>query len=162
MTTNAPVEQLQDALQLTSDAQIDLWEVRLRTVPTIVRFWNGVSRSWQGNLWEGLANQLTGESAGTENQAARPTLTVMNPEMIFGPFASEGYFDLCEVIRKRVLQTHFVNDVNLYEQRVWICGRPALVTNQLLSLELRSPTDMPNWRTPRRTFSPPEFPFVVI
>lgn len=161
MTTNAPVEQLVDALQLEGDAKCDLWEVRLRGIPTIFRFWNGAERTWQDNVYEGLACQLTGEGNSVENQNSRPTLTVVNPEKIFGAFAAAGYFDLAEVIRRRVLQTHFVGDQNLFQQRVWIVGRPSLVTSQVMQLELRSPTDMPAWKTPRRTFSPPEFPFVM-
>lgn len=162
MTTNAPVEQLQDALSLEGDYPCDLWEIRLKNTPVIYRFWNGATRTWQDNVYEGLASQVSGEGSSVENQYARPTLTVVNPAKIFGPFAAAGYFDLAEVIRKRVLQTHFVNDQNLFRQRVWICARPSLVTSQVLQLELRSPTDMPAWKTPRRTYSPPEFPFVVI
>lgn len=162
MTTNAPVSHLQDALELDGEAKIDLFEVRLRGVPTIFRFWNGVTRSWQDRVYEGLACQMAGEGSSTEDQNARPTLTVVNPEMIFGPFAAEGYFDLAEVVRKRVLQPHFIGNVNQFEQRIWICARPAGVTAQGMQLDLRSTTDMPAWKTPRRTFSPPEFPFVSI
>ena len=162
MTTNAPVEHLRDALELEGDHKCDLWEVHLRGTSTIYRFWNGAERLWQGNTYEGLACQLTGEGTSVENQASRPTLTVVNPEKIFGTFAAAGFFDLAEIVRKRVLQTHFINNQALFEQRVWICARPSLVTSQVLQLELRSTTDMPAWKTPRRTFSPPEFPFVVI
>lgn len=162
MSTNAPVSHLEDALKLESEAKIDLFEIRLRGIPTIFRFWNGVTRTWRSDVYEGLACQLSGEGSDSEGQSARPSLTVVNPEKIFGPFAAEGYFDLAEVIRRRVLQPHFVGNVNEFQQRVWIVGRVSGVTSQGLQLELRSPTDMPAWKTPRRTFSPPEFPFVTI
>lgn len=161
MSTNAPLSHLQDALQMEGSAKLDLWEIRLRTVSTIFRFWNGKSRMWQGNLYEGLACQVTGESLTSEGQNSRPTLTAVNPNKVFGPFAAEGLFDLAEVIRKRVLQPHMINNVNQFEQRVWIVGRPSQVSSQMIQLELRSPTDMPAWKTPRRTFSPPEFPFIT-
>ncbi len=159
---NAPVSHLQDALELEGDAKLDLWELRLKTVPTIFRFWNGAERTWRGNLYQGLACQLQGEASGTEGQNNRPTLTVTNPAKIFGAFAAEGYFDLAEIIRRRVLQRHFIADVNEFQQRVWIVGRVPGVTAQVLQLELRSPLDMPAWKTPRRVFSPPEFPFIVL
>lgn len=146
---------------MEGDAKLDLWEIRLKTVPTIFRFWNGKSLTWQGNLYEGMACQLSGESNPSEGQTSRPILTAVNPENIFGPFAGDGLFDLAEVIRKRVLQTHIISNTNLFEQRVWICGRPSGVSDQLIQLELRSPTDMPAWKTPRRTYSPPDFPFIV-
>lgn len=152
---SAPVEHLQEALKLEADAYVDLWEIRLRSTPTIARFRNGSACTWQDMDFEGLACQLQGEGQSTEGQHARPTLTVANPEKIFGPFAAAGYFDLAEVIRRRVLQQHLQNDVNIFQQRVWICGRPVNVTPQTLTLELRSPTDIPLWKTPRRTYSPP-------
>lgn len=162
MSVNAPVSHLEDALKMESEAKLDLFELRLRGIPTVFRFWNGVTRPWQDDVYEGLACQLVGEGSSSENQNARPTLTVVNPDKIFGPFAAEGYFDLAEVIRRRVLQPHFIGDVNQFEQRIWIVGRPSGVTSQVLNLELRSVTDMPNRKTPSRTFSPPEFPFVTV
>lgn len=162
MATNAPVEHLEEALKLEADASIDLWEVRLRGVPLQYCFWNGPTRTWQGKTYEGLPCQLQGEVRSTDGQNARPTLMVHNPAKIFGVFAAEGYFDLAEFVRKRVLQQHFLADVALHEQRVWICARPSGVTNGMLQLELRSPTDMPMWKTPRRTFSPPAYPFVTL
>lgn len=154
--------QLQEALKLEADAEIDLWEIRLRGPNVRYRFWNGPERTWQGNIYNGHACQLTGEGSGTEGQANRPTLTVVNPENIFGVMVAEGYFDLAEVIRRRVLQQHFINNVNIFDQKVWLVGRVSLVRNPVLQLELRSTTDMPAWKTPRRTFSPPDFPFVVL
>lgn len=161
MSTNAPVSHLEESLKLEADGDIDLFEIRLRGLSTIFRFWNGPTRTWGGYTWEGLACQLTGEGEGSESQA-RPKLVVVNPAKIFGPFAAEGYLDLAEVIRRRVLQENFINGVNVYEQRLWLVGRVAGNTDQGLQLELRNSTDMPAWKTPRRTFSPPEFPFVVI
>lgn len=162
MTTTAPISHLEDGLKLESENKVDLWEIRLRGIPTRFRFWNGVTRSWMGNSYEGLACQLQGEGRSSEGQESRPSLSVVNPDKIFGPFAAEGYFDLAEIIRKRVLRPHFEGNVNLFEQRVWIVARPSAVRGQSLTLELRSPLDMPSMKTPRRTFSPPEFPFVVI
>jgi phage-related protein len=162
VTTNAPIEHIQDALKMDADHKCDLWEIRFRGIATVYRFWNGKERVWQGNTYEFLACNLSSEGANTDNQYSRPTLTVVNPDKIFGSFAAEGYLDLAEVIRKRVLQTHFINNQNLFEQRTWICARPSLVNNQVMQLELRSTTDMPAWKTPARTYSPPEFPFVVI
>lgn len=158
----APIEHLQDALEMVGDAYIDLFEVRLRNLPYTARFWNGASRIWQGNTYDALPCQLTGESQSADGEKSRPILTVINPDNLLGLFAAPGYFDLAEVIRKRVLQTHFVNNVNIFEQRVWLVGRVASVRSNSLRLELRGPTDMPVWKTPRRQYTPPDFPFVTI
>lgn len=162
LVANAPIEHLQDALKLEGDGKVSLWEVRLKTSPvTIYRFWNGPTRTWQGVTYEGLACQLSGDSR-EEGRSSRPTLTVQNPEKILGTFAADGYFDLAELIRKRVLQQHFLADVNLFEQRIWISARAATVGRGVLQLDLRSPTDMPPWKTPRRVYAPPTHPFVTL
>lgn len=164
MTTNAPIEHIEDALLLQGDARPDLWEVTLKIpgAPTVYRFWNGPQITWQSNVYDGMASQLQGEERSSDGQAARPTLTVMNPSNIFGPFASAGYFDLAVVVRKRLLQAHLEANVNLFQTNLWICGRPIQVSNQALSLELRSPLDIPVWLTPKRSYQPPEYPFVVL
>ena len=158
----APPSHVAESLKMEADSTVDLWEVHLRGVSTIIRFWNGPDRVWQGNTYNGLACQLQGEETSTDGKYNRPTLTVVNPLKIFGSFAALGYFDLAEVIRRRVLQNDFIANNNVYDQRVWIAGRVLAVMAQVLTVELRSTTDMPTWTTPRRTFSPPEFPFVVI
>lgn len=160
---SAPVEHLHESLKLEAEPHVDLFEIRLKSTALRKYFWNGPTRVWQGITWEGNSCQLTGEKRATDGQQARPSLTVVNPENVFGVFAAEGYFDLAEVIRKRVLQPHFEANVNLFEQRVWIVGRPSQVTDKVMSLELRSPIDMPAWRTPRRTYNPNDgYPFVVL
>lgn len=163
MTTNAPTEHLQDALKLQGDALVDLWEVQLKTSGLIYRFWNGPTRTWQAKTFEGMACNLANEGTGSEGQNSRPTLTVSNPENLFGVFAAEGYFDLATFRRYRLLQTHLTNNQNISEQRIWICGRVLNSTDGVLQLELRSSTDTPAWKTPRRTYSPSDgYPFVML
>lgn len=160
MTT--PITHIDDSLKITGDHRIDLWEVQLKTEPVIYRFWNGVARTWQGQTWEGLSCTLSGEGRSAEGERSRPTLTVVNPDNIFGQLAADGYFDMATFIRRRVLQEHFMADVNIAQQNVYISTRVASVNDQVLRLELRFPTDLPTFKTPRRTYSPPEYPFVVL
>jgi hypothetical protein len=107
-----------------------------------------------------MALQLTGEGDYSDDEVARPNLNIMNPNKIFGPFASAGHFDLATVVRKRVLPQHIQTNANIFRQRVWLVGRITNVSSQILGLELRSPHDIPNYMTPPRMFMPPEFPYV--
>lgn len=157
----APIEHIEDALKLEGDYRVDLWEVKLHNSNTYVRFWNGPTRTWQGKVWEGLACRLSSETKSAEGRRNRPTLTIVNPENLFGPMAAAGTFDLAQFTRRRLLQEHFDADVNIYEQTLYISSRVVAITDQVLQLELRSPLDFPPFKTPRRTFSPPEYPFVV-
>ena len=99
-----PITHIDDSLEITGDHRIDLWEVQLKTEPVIYRFWNGVTRVWQGQTWEGLGCNLSGESQSAEGERSRPVLAVVNPENIFGQLAADGYFDMATLIRRRVLR----------------------------------------------------------
>ena len=162
MTTNAPLTQIEESLKLSADGYVDLFEIQFHGSSTVARFWNGASKVWQGNTYEQLAVQMQGDTLSADGRASRPLMTVVNPDKIFGTFAAEGYFDLSVVTRKRILQNDFINNVNAFSQNIWIVGRVTAVTAQTLTLELRQTTDAPIWLTPRRTYNPPDFPFVTL
>jgi hypothetical protein len=162
-----PGDHIDESLKLEADGYVDLWEIRLKKVGIIYRFTQAVSDGaeivWQGETYEALACQMQGERRSTDDQAARPKLIVVNPENVFGAYAAEGFFDLAEVTRFRVLGRHVLANVNIFQKRLWLVRRPLEVTDQVLTLELGSPLDMPAWQTPRRIFSPSEgYPFVVL
>lgn len=160
--TQAPLEHRQEALKLgDADALVDLFTARLKT-GTIYRFWNGPTRTYRGQIYNGLACQMSGEKVTSDGEVSRPLLSIANPENAFSGYAAAGFFDMAEVVRYRLLQDHFLNDIQIWEQRVWIATRVASIKNQILTLELRSPLDLPNFKVPARTYNPPEFPAVSI
>ena len=139
--TDVPVSHTEDALKLTSDAQVFLWEIRLRDGSKVfIR--NGPKVTWQGNLYENL-----------------PIL--FNPQKIFGPMAHQGKFELATVIRREVLQQNLLADLNICVPRVWIIGQIQSCTSRSLDVQLRSPTDGPNMNVPYRYYGPPDFPTVT-
>jgi phage-related protein len=158
---SAPLTHVEESLKLSADAYVDLFEVRLTSGATVY-FWNGVSREWQGNTYEQLACQMQGDTITSDGKYSRPQLTVVSPSKIFGPFAAEGLLDLALVTRKRLLQDDYLNNVPVFQQNVWLIGRVVQVSSQAVTVELRQTTDMPVWMTPKRTFNPPKFPFVVL
>jgi phage-related protein len=162
MTVQAPLTHVEEAMKLSADGYVDLWEMQLHGSATVVRFWNGATKTWQGQSYEQLACQMVGDSLSADGKLSRPTLNVVNPAKILGSFAAQGLFDLAVVTRKRLLQADFQNNVNAFQPNIWIVGRVVAVTAQVLTLELRQTTDMPIWLTPRRTYQPPDFPFVTL
>lgn len=155
-----PTSHLQESLKLEADAPIDLWEIVLRTSPTHLYYRYGSTVTWQGNTYEYMPIQLAQEADYATDEVGRPTLTVVNPDKIFGPFADAGLLDLATVYRRRVLQEHLLADANIYQQRVWVIGQVKSVTKQVLQVELRGAGDIPTFELPARRFMPPEFPFV--
>jgi phage-related protein len=147
---------------MEGDGLRSLWEIRLSVVPTIVRFRNGPTTTWQGVTWNSHGCSLAGEAYNADDEVARPSLTIANPENMYGAFAEAGYFDMALVVRKQVLQDHLDRDIPMWQQNIWLCGRVAAVNDQIIQLELRSPYDLPKWKTPARKFMPPDYPFVTI
>jgi lambda family phage minor tail protein L len=160
---SAPTSHVAEAQKLQADAFVDLFTINFHGTSTIYRFRNGATVTWQGNVFEELAVQLSGDQRNADGSNTRPKLSVVNPQKVLGAFAAAGYFDLALVTRYRLLQQDLLNNVNIFQQRVWIVGKVNAVTSQTLELELRDTTDNPAWKTPRRTYSPSEgYPFVTI
>lgn len=159
--SNAPASHVAEAQKLNADTTIDLFEVKMVS-GAIVRFYNGPTITWAGMTFENLPCQISGEGANSDGQYVRPTLSVANPDNSFGGYAAAGLLDMALVTRRRVLQQDLLNNVGVFQLRYWIIGRPTLVTWQMLQVELRDFSDIPGFQVPRRTFNPPEFPFVVL
>lgn len=158
----SPIEHRHEALKLEdADGFVNLFTARLKG-GAIYRFWNGPTRTYRGDVYSGLACKITGEKRTTDGEVSRPLLSIANPENAFSGFAAVGFFDMAEVVRHRLLQEHFEANVNIWEQKVWIATRVASIKNQILTLELRSPLDLPNFMVPARTYNPPEFPAVSL
>lgn len=151
--------QIEDALKLTSDKEVTLWEIILRD-NTRAYLRNGPTVTWRSNEYEGLPIMLSGEEDTADDRSARPSLRIFNPKKIFGPWAHEGRFELATVIRRRVLQQHLLNNDNIFKKRVWVIGQIQSCTSRSLDVQLRSPIDTPNLNTPTRMYAPPDFPTV--
>lgn len=157
MTT--PVTHVEESMKLEADAEVDLYKLVLRNT-SMFFFRNGPTITWQGEDWEYYPCNLTGEDPVSGESDNRPTFTVFNHENIFGPLADSGAFDLALLYRYRVLRGHLEANTNIFSPRLWLLGRVKMVNNRSIQFELRSPLDIPNFLTPSRTYSPPEFPTV--
>lgn len=156
-----PVSHLEEALKLEGEAIVHLYQVTLKKTGSIIRFWNGPTTTWQGQTYSYWPCQQSKDTETSDDQTPRPTLTVHNPNGILTPLAGQGEFDLALVIRKDLRQDHLLGNVNISKQRVWFISRPLSMNREVVSFELRSTIDFPNFQIPPRQFNPPEFPFLV-
>lgn len=160
---SVPRSHAEESLKLTSDAEVDLYELTFPQTGVGVRFKNNNTVTWQGQIWEGIPCQLGGESYSADGQEARPVLTLVNPEGIFNEPVMDKLLYRATLVRKRVLLQHIESNANIYVQRTWFIERPKeLVSGQMVSFELRSMTEGPNFQIPARMFIPPEFPNVAL
>lgn len=159
----APVSHLEDALKLTGDGIVYLFEISIPSKNIVFRFKNNDTVTWRGQVYEGIPCQLTGDGQSADEQESRPTLRVYNPVGIFNEPALDGSLYRTIVTRKRVLRQHIDANVNIFSQRMWFVERPKeLVSGQYIALDLRAMTEGPNYQIPVRRYMPPEFPLVSI
>jgi phage-related protein len=163
MTTTAPVSHLEEAQKLTAEGLVDLYTITLKNLPVVFRFKNDDEVTWRGLKFEGMATRMTGDNRSADGEESRPVLQIMNPLGIFNSAAVKGQLDLATVKRQRVRRDHLLNNVNIFDQRMWRVGRVReLISGQSISLELRNMTEGANFQIPVRMFTPPEFPMVTL
>jgi phage-related protein len=119
--------------------------------------------SWQGNTYEGMACQISGDRRSADIEESRATLQIMNPVGVFNLPAMNGDLDLAVLTRKRILREHLEDDINIFQQRMWYVGQvKELISGQSITLELRNMSEGPNFQIPVRMYTPPEFPLVTL
>lgn len=159
----APVSHVIESQKLTADALVDLYQINLKNSATVFRFKADNTVTWRGNVFEGMACELSGDTRSAEGEESRAQLRVMNPVGIFNAPAMSGALDLAVLTRKRILRNHMESNLNIFEQRMWYVGRIIeLISGQSISFELRNMTEGANFQIPVRMYIPPEFPLVSL
>jgi phage-related protein len=159
----APSSHISESLKLEPDGIVFLYEIRMRNNGGIVRLKDSETRTWQGLLWESCPIQITGDDQTAEGSDTRPKLTVVNPYGLFTPFVMNGVLEYAIVIRKAVLHSNLIADVNIYEQRMWRVRRVVqLIGGQSITVELMNMSEGPAFMIPVRQFIPPDFPTVTL
>ena len=158
-----PQSHSQDALKLTGDGIVYLYEITIPSHNLVLRFKNNNTVTWQGRQYEGIPCQMQGLSDSADEKESRPTLRVYNPVGLFNAPALDGSIYRAIVTRKRVLLDHIERNVNIFTQRMWYVERvKELVSGQHIALDLRVMTEGPNFYIPVRQYMPPEFPMVSL
>ncbi|RWB08778.1 MAG: hypothetical protein EOQ39_18805 [Mesorhizobium sp.] len=160
---STPVTHRAEAQKLTADAQVDLYQIKLRNEDTYFRFKEGPTKTWQGNVYEEMAVKISGDTRTADGEESKPQLVVMNPLGVFNLAAKRNDLDLAFVTRRRVLLADLDADANIFEQRMWQIGRvPQLISGQSITFELKNLTEGANFQIPVRIYMPPEFPTVSL
>jgi phage-related protein len=159
--SNVPNAHIDDATRLQADGMVEFFQFDL-TSGSSVYLKNENTVLWNGNQWEGVAIKISGVGSYSDDQIAKPKITFQNPDAIFSPFAAQGVFTAGFMTRYRVAYDDVINNNPVYVNQVWQIGRVSALTRSLITLELRSLTDVPNFIIPARTYQPPEFPSVSV
>lgn len=152
----------EDRIKLSADGEVQLFRIDLRNNGGVLRFKADNDVTWQGNLYEGSAVQMSGYKRTADEEVSRPTLTMANPAGILTAHAQSGRLERSIVTRYKVLYQNLVNNLNIFEQDTWYISRVVAITKVSIVVELRNPVDGPNFVTPARMYIPPEFPAVSL
>ncbi|MDR3436439.1 hypothetical protein [Telmatospirillum sp.] len=159
---NWPQEHVDDSLKLNADAIVELYHIILSD-KTNLYLTAGATTTWQGNTYESLAIQMSGEfNSSDSTSVSRPQLVIANPLGIFSSFVVNGYVNKAQVLKYTVLGVNITENNNIYVRQTWVCWRIVLMNKTNLTLEVRGQLDGPNFQTPARSFLPPEFPAVSL
>lgn len=159
-----------DVQQLEADAYVWLFEIQLYPTGSLFLA-RDYTVFWQGNNYEFWGLQLTGESRNSDDQAARPQLSLANftydvdGEPIKGVFSAlnaQNKIEGATVIRRKVLKNHVTSNTNIKIENRWKVSRIIALTPDVVSLELRNTLDGPRFQLPARKFIPPDFPQVSL
>lgn len=155
-----PADHIADSKKLDADAYIELFQIILPDNNGSLYLKINQSADWQGNTYEGTGIEITGVGNYADDQVSRPQLNLFNPEGVFSSLVNDGILENATVVRLRVLKDHFDQDLPVYRRQQWKVSRIAGVQKNLITLELRTVLDGPNFQSPSRMFIPPDFPMV--
>jgi phage-related protein len=159
--SSLPQSHIEDALKLTADGKISLFELTPLSGGTIY-FTQDADVTWRGQLYEGLPCQVSGEESSTE-KSPTPRMTIGQENLDLLPFKgliNDGHLDGATLIRKKVLVEDMKADLNVYERTVWRIKRPDSYSRTKISLVLATYSTAHNQTLPFRQYIPPSFPWV--
>lgn len=159
--SSLPQSHIDDALKLSADAKISLFELTPVTGGTIF-FTSDSDVTWRGQLYEGIPCAVTGEEISTE-KSPTPRMNIGQEDLDLLPFKGpihDGFLDGATLIRKKLLLDDMLANLNVYEKTVWRIKRPDNYSRTKISLVLAQYSSAQGQTVPFRQYIPPEFPWV--
>ena len=157
-----PQSHVDDALKLTADGKVPLYELSPISGGTVY-FTPDSDVTWQGQLYEGLPCQLSGEEISSEKSSPTPRLVIGQENLDLLPFkglVNDGYLDGALLVRKKVLVEDLKADLNVCERTVFRVKRPDNYSRTVISLVLATYSTAHDQTVPFRQYVPPAFPWV--
>lgn len=156
-----PSSHQQDAVLLTGDGKVDLFEI-ITIGGEKFYLKNNDTVTYNNITYEGAYVQFSGSKRTSNEETPRPSLTLVNPEGVLSRYVLNEMFDFGQVIRRQVLRTDLDNNTgNVYEEKYFI-SRATALTKRSVTFELRGYSDRFNAMIPARMYTLPDFPMVSL
>lgn len=159
--SSIPQSHVEDALKLTGDGKVSLFEMTPTSGGTLY-FTPDSPVTWRDNDYEGIPCAVTGEEMSTE-KSPTPRLTIGQENLDLLPFKgliNDGHLDGATLVRKEVLVDDLLNNRNVFRRTVWRIKRPDSYSRSKISLVLATYSTAHNQTVPFRQYLPPAFPWV--
>lgn len=163
MPTSIPAAHIAEALKLTADAEIDLFELSPLSGGTIY-FKADNDVPWLGHVYEGIPCVLTGEEDSLD-KTPTPRLTIGQEDVDLLPFKGlvfDRHLDGAMLVRRRVLLSNLLANANVKQTTHFRVKRVAEYSRSKIVLQLASFSGAVNQTIPFRQYLPPDFPWVDI
>lgn len=163
MRTDIPISQQFDAFELESKGYRDLYKLELRDAGATVLFLTPHNEiTYMDQTWEYWPCQISEYAQNSTGEQSRPKFSSVNPNGVLSLWIEQGVLDGAVLTRYRVLLTDLEADVRAYSKHVWVMSKVLNLNRDLVTFELRSTLDGPNYHLPARSFYPPEFTHVSL
>lgn len=163
MRNDIPVSQQYDAFELESKGIRDFYKLELLDGANSVMYLSPYDQAnWLGQTWETIQCKLTDYTQNSTGEQSRPKFAVVNPSGLFSLWVERGAVDGATLTRYQVLLSDLEAGVNAYTKRVWTVSKVLSLNTKMLTVELRSMLDGPNFMLPSRSYYPPDFPHVSL
>lgn len=163
--TTIPQSQIEDAHKLTADAEIDLFELTPSTGTATLYFKADNEVTWQGNVYDGLPLQFTGDSKSTQGASSQPRLVIGQENVdlsIFKPFIFDGSLDGATITRIHILLDDLVNNRLVRSLHYYRVRRVEAYSRTSVSLQLASLSESLGFSMPFRQYLPPAYKAVTL
>ena len=161
MPTTLPPSHIEEAMKLTADAEIDLYELSPLSGGTVY-FKADNPVTWLGQEYEGLPCVLTGEEDSLD-KTPMPRMTLGQEDVDLLPFKAlvfDGHLDGAILVRKRVLLDNLLANANIKQTTTWRVKRIPEYSRSKITLILASFSAAQHQTVPFRQYLPPDFPWV--
>lgn len=158
-----PSDHIDDALKLTADAEIDLFELTPIGTSATIYFKSDNNATWQGHTYEGIPLIFSGIKKASDGSALMPKMTLGDGSVDLSPFKPlvyDGNLDGATLIHKVVLLDNLTNDRNIKETYIYRVKRVPNYNSVSIELQLATASDALGFTVPYRQYFPPDFPAV--
>jgi phage-related protein len=162
--SSVPKEHVVDALSLTADGEVELFEITPIGGGTVY-LKNDNDVTWQGHVYEGVPILFSGYGKSASGSSMSPRLAIGDTETDLNalkPLVFDGWLDGASIRYVRILLANLLANRLIFEEMSFRVKRVEEYHRLSITLQLATSSDALGFTLPHRQYHPPSFPSVAI